>query len=66
MTVETNSFKKIESLTQRCVRVECQLDSDQTLGLLCLKGHIGAPLDAETTPVNKKRVNSCVLKHTLF
>jgi len=39
VTVETNSFNKTESLAQRCVCVGCQLNSDQTLGLLCLKGH---------------------------
>jgi len=64
--VETNSFKKTESLTQWCVCVGCQLNSDQTLGLLRLKGHVRARLDSETTPVDKKRVNSCVLKHPLF
>jgi len=51
---------------QRYVCVGCQLNSDQTLGLLCLKGHVRAQLDAETTPVDKKRVNTCVLKHPLF
>jgi len=66
VTVKTNSFKKTESLTQRRVCVGCQLNSDQTLGLLCLKGHVTARLDAETTPVDKKRVNSCVLKHLFF
>jgi len=42
VTVETNSFEKTESLTQRCVCVGCQLNSDQILGLLCFKGHVRA------------------------
>jgi len=69
VTVETNSFKKTEILTKRCVCVGCQLNSDQTLGLLCLKGHVRARPDAETTvvaPVDTKLVNSCLLKHPLF
>jgi len=66
VTVETNSFLKTESLTQRCVCVGCQLNSDQTLRLLCLKRHVRARLDAETKPVVKKQVNSCALKHPLF
>jgi len=66
VTVETNSFKKAESLAQRCVCVGFLLNIDQILELLCLKGHVRARLDAETTPVDKKRVNSCVLKHPLF
>jgi len=60
------ALKKTESLTQKCVCVRCQLNSDQRLGLFCLKGHVRARLDAETTPVDKKRVNSCVFKHPLF
>jgi len=41
--VETKSFKKTESLTQKCVCVGCQLNSDQTLGLLCsFKGCVRA------------------------
>ena len=36
-----NSFGKIESLTQKCVCVLFQLNSDQILRLLCLKGHVG-------------------------
>jgi len=66
VTEETNSFKKTESLTQRCVCVGNQLNSDQTLGLLCLKGHVRARLDAETTPVDKKRANPRVCNNPLF
>jgi len=35
-----NLFKKREILTQRRVCVGCQLNGDQILGLLCLKGHV--------------------------
>ena len=37
-----NSFAKTESLLHRCVCVGCQLNSDQALRLLCLKGHVRA------------------------
>jgi len=43
VTVETNSLKKTEILTQRCMCVGCQLNSDQILGLTCLKGHVRVP-----------------------
>jgi len=36
----TNSFENPESLSQRCVCVGCQLNGDQALNLLCLKGHV--------------------------
>jgi len=63
----TNSMpKQFIKNNVRHVCVGCQLNSDQTLGLLCLKGHVRAQLDAETTPVDKKRENSCVLKHPLY
>ena len=66
---QTASKKQRVSLRGVCVG--CQLNSDQTvelLRLLCLKGHVRARLDAETTPVDsdKKQVNSCVLKHPVF
>ena len=35
-------LKKTESLTQRCVCMGCQIKSDQTLRLLCFKGHVRA------------------------
>jgi len=38
----TNSFEITDNLTQRCVCVGCQLNSDQALRLLCLKGHVRA------------------------
>jgi len=62
-----NSFEKTESLTQRCVCVGCQLKSDHALRLLCLKGHVEPRsacewIDAVTTPVDKKRINSCIFK----
>jgi len=42
VTVESLLLWKTESLTQRCVCVGCQLNSDQALRLLCWKGHVRA------------------------
>jgi len=50
-----------------CACVGCQLNSDQALRLICLKGHVRARgLTLRATPVDKKRLIFCVLKHFFF
>jgi len=46
--------------------VGCQLNSDQALRLICLKGHVRVRDSTRDDTVDKKRVNSCVLKYFLF
>jgi len=60
MTVESKQQAWTnQSLPQRYLCVGCQLKSDQAIRSLCLKGHVRRCDDT----VDKKRVNSCVLKH---
>ena len=40
--LRANSFEKTKSLTQRCVRAGCQLNSNKALRSLFLKGHVRA------------------------
>ena len=50
-----------------CACVGCQLNSDQALRLICLKGHVRARgLTLRAKPVDKKQEIFCVLKHFFF
>jgi len=52
-----------QSLPQRYVCVGCQLNSDQALRLLCLKGTSERVTRRGDGTVDKKQVNSCALKY---